>query len=69
MRWLAEKPPAPKSGDVRKRNVFAWKPARVGAMTVWLERFEVTERFFAPAGGNPGWWSETSRSAIDWWGY
>lgn len=63
MRWLTKSEVQPQGGEVRYKKVFAWKKTKVGLYTVWLEYFEVKERFFEPISGNPGWWSEESRTA------
>lgn len=60
MQWNREPEPVLKGGERRARRVFAWKRTPVGDKIVWLERYEVHERYFAPAGGGPGWWSESS---------
>jgi hypothetical protein len=57
MRWAATDPPKPRSGEVRIRRKFAWKPRRVEDCIVWLESYEIYETFFEPASGSPGWWS------------
>lgn len=61
MRWSIKREPIPKGGDKRTRTVFAWKPTEAGQHTVWFESYYVEERYFQPAGGNQGWWSETVR--------
>lgn len=66
MKWIAERPELPKSGEVRLRAVFAWKPTRVGDFVVWLETYRLKETFFQPAGGHPGWWRETGREPLYW---
>ncbi len=66
MKWKIKTNTPPKGGDTRKRRVFAWRKTRVGEYWVWLETYQVTERFFAPAGGGPGWWSEVSRETLVW---
>ena len=54
----------PKHGEHRTRRVFAWRKTRVGDYWVWLETYEVHERFFQPVCGGPGWWSETSTNVL-----
>ncbi len=66
MKFKIKKTLPPKGGDKRTRRVFAWKKTRVGEYWVWLEHYEVHEVFFAPAGGNPGWWSEKERNILVW---
>lgn len=66
MHWLTKEDRYPNDGETRDRLVFAWKPTKVGRHTVWLEWYEVRERFFQPANGNPGWWSETGRGVVGW---
>lgn len=65
MRWQTKKDDPPKGGELRCRYIIAWKPTEVGDKTVWLERYEIKERFFQPTGGGPGWWSEISRNTLD----
>ena len=65
MQWNREPEPVLKDGETRTRRVFAWKRTPVGKKIVWLERYEVHERYFAPAGGCPGWWSESSRNTLE----
>jgi hypothetical protein len=45
--------------------VFAWKKTRVGDYCVWLETYQLTEKYFVSAGGNQAWWSEVSRETLD----
>jgi hypothetical protein len=45
--------------------VFAWKKTRVGDYYVWLETYQLTEKYFVSAGGNQAWWSEVSRETLD----
>ena len=65
MRWTTDRSPLPTGGETRTFRRFAWKPTKVRLETVWLEFYEVHERFFAPAGGGPGWWYETSRNHLE----
>lgn len=65
MRWKYE-PERPKNGDIRVKRVFAWKKTRIGNYIIWLETYQVTEKYFEPVGGNPGWWSEISKETLDW---
>tara|TARA_R110000868_G_C10470817_1_gene728318 strand:- start:246 stop:452 length:207 start_codon:yes stop_codon:yes gene_type:complete len=65
MKWLKDDPPKPRNGDTRSRLVFAWNATQVGKYMVWMENFEVHERYFQGACGNPGWWSETSRNTLE----
>lgn len=43
MRWRTTKP-TPKPGDVRYIRRFAWLPVEIRDHTVWLERYEATQR-------------------------
>jgi hypothetical protein len=61
MHWVTKRSEPPKRGDQRCRLVFAWKPTNVGRHTVWLEHYEVYERYFVLS-GRDGWWSEESRN-------
>ncbi len=67
MKWNIPQETVLYGGEERVRRQFAWKPAKVGKQMVWLEHYEIEERFFAPASGNPGWWKEISRQALDWY--
>lgn len=62
MHWVTKVQEYPKGGDVRHTRRFAWRRTQVGRFTVWLEFYWVTESFFQPAGGGPGWWSEMEKS-------
>jgi hypothetical protein len=68
MRWEAKDEKRPKNGDVRCRLVFACKRVRVGRFMVWIEFYEVWERYFEPASGNPGWWIETDKKLAVYYG-
>jgi hypothetical protein len=61
MRWIAKTEAPPKTGDTRMVLRFAWRRTRVGRYVVWLESYEVWERYFSLASG-PGWWSEYDRA-------
>ena len=65
MQWNRTPSQTPKSGETRKRRVFAWRKTPVGGKNVWLETYAVHESYFSPAGGGPGWWSETSRNTLE----
>lgn len=65
MQWNREQAPVLKGGEKRTRRVFAWRPTPVGDKIVWLERYDVHECYFAPAGGGPGWWHESSRNTLE----
>lgn len=67
MRWLKKSERSPEGGDTRVRRAFAWKPLQINRFVVWLEFYEVHERFFQPRGGAPGWWSETSKELCCWY--
>lgn len=67
MRWRAEPKLVTSDNAVRERQVFAWRPTRVGEHTVWLEFYLLREIFFKPVNGQPGWWSEKSRHILDWY--
>jgi hypothetical protein len=67
MKFKIQKVDPSKHNNTRTRRVFAWKKTKVGDYHVWLEHYEVHERFYAPVGGNPGWWSETSRNVLEWY--
>lgn len=62
MKWRAE---TGTLGNFRCRRVFAWIPTRVGEWTVWLEFFQVEERFIQPVNGKPGTWDEISRTHLE----
>ena len=66
MKFKIKETTPPKHGDRRTRRIFAWKKTRVGKYWVWLECYEVHEKFFQPTGGNAGWWSETGRNVLVW---
>jgi hypothetical protein len=66
MRWKIKTVVIPKNGEVRTRRVFAWKKTKVGQYMVWLEFYQVTEKFFQPIGG-PGWWTEIGRDTCDYY--
>jgi len=61
MRWKLKKVKAPKDGEERIRAVFAWRPTDVENYVVFLEHYQIHERYFEPANGNPGWWAEFAR--------
>ena len=61
MRWLTTPEKPLQGGDRRTRTLFAWKPIKVGDYTVFLERYQVREQFYAPASGAPGWWRELDK--------
>ena len=65
MKWKVQEPKPPKNGDTRTRRVFAWKKTRVGDYCVWLETYQITEKYFVSAGGKHAWWSEVSRETLD----
>jgi hypothetical protein len=65
MKWKVQEPKPPKNGDTRTRRVFAWKKTKVGDYCVWLETYQITEKYFVSAGGNQAWWSEISRETLD----
>ena len=67
MRWKKKQITPPKGGDRRNRRVFAWNKTPVKDYIVWLEFYQITELFFAPAGGSPGWWSEVDRDVLDYY--
>lgn len=67
MQWSVKRETAPKDGQTRIRHVFAWTPAKVGDVMVWLESYAIYERFFRPPSGAPGWWSEDSRETLDYY--
>jgi len=67
VRWERKIDKQPEGGDRRTRRVFAWKKTPVKKYIVWLEFYLVTEVFFQPAGGNPGWWSEVDRDVLDYY--
>jgi hypothetical protein len=67
MRWKIKTVVIPKNGEVRTRRVFAWKKTKVGQYMVWLEFYQVTEKFYQPVGGTPGWWSEIGRDTCDYY--
>jgi len=64
MKWKVQEPKLPKNGDTRTRRVFAWKKTKVGDYFVWLETYQITEKYFISAGGNQAWWSEISRETL-----
>lgn len=64
MKWQIKQKEQPKDGDVRARRVFAWRKTKVGSYWVWLERYEITERFYRSVDGQ-GWWREISRDTLE----
>ena len=66
MKWLIKKQEY-KNGDLRDRQVFAWRMTRVGDYHVWLETYQIREKYFQPVGGNPGWWSEVEKTPLFWY--
>lgn len=57
--FIADSPKnMPKQGEERTTYKFAWKAVKVEGGTVWLERYAIVQRWFSPAGGGPGWWTE-----------
>jgi hypothetical protein len=64
LKWKTKIDSPPVGGDRRTRGVFAWRKTQVRGYIVWLEKYQVEEVYFQPAGGNPGWWSEVSRDVI-----
>jgi hypothetical protein len=67
MRWIKKVKKSPHAGETRIRKVFAWRRTEVGRHVVWLEFYEVHEKFFQPLGGGAGWWSEKSRHLACWY--
>jgi hypothetical protein len=67
MRWVTKRTDPPKGGDIRHIKKFAWKKTKVGRFTVWLEFYWITERFFQPASGSQGWWTETGRDLCNYY--
>ena len=65
MKWKVNTPPLPKNGDIRTKRVFAWRKTRVGQYYVWLETYQITEKYFVASGGNMSWWTEISREILD----
>jgi hypothetical protein len=65
MKWKVNKQPLPKDGDIRTKRVFAWKKTRVGEYYVWLETYEVTEKYFVSCGGNMSRWTEIKREVLN----
>ena len=65
MKWKIEKTKRPNHGDIKKTRVFAWKKTKVGDHWVWLETYQITEKYFVSVGGNQAWWSEISRETLD----
>lgn len=63
MRWLTNTEKFPLGGARRTRTLFAWKPIKVQGYTVFLERYQVREQFFAPMNG-AGWWKELDKRLI-----
>lgn len=66
MKWFVGKQEY-KHGDLRDRKVFAWRKTRVHEYVVWLETYQVRERYYQPISGNPGWWAEISRNTLFWY--
>ena len=65
MRWKID--PAPKVGDIRKRRVFAWDITKVGDHCVWLEIYQVTEKYEVREnyyGKEFGRWNEIDRAIL-----
>jgi hypothetical protein len=65
MKWKVEELERPKNGDTRTRRLFAWRKTKVNNYWVWLETYQITEKYFVSAGGNQAWWSEVSRETLD----
>ena len=65
MKWKVQESKTPKNGETRTRRVFAWKKTRVGDYYVWLETYQITEKYFVSVGGNQAWWYEISRETLD----
>lgn len=65
MRWPTEKYPLPPRRGERRVRRFAWRPTRLGEHTVWLERYEVQERYLPGCNGARGRWCEVSRTVLD----
>ena len=64
MKWKVSE--SPKNGEIRTRRVFAWRKTKVKDYWVWLETYQITEKYFVSAGGVHAWWSETNRDVLDW---
>ncbi len=56
MKWRHTKPTSPGHDELRVTCKFAWLPVTINEYTVWLEYYFVTERFYQPMSGSPGWW-------------
>ena len=56
MKWLI-KNEQPKHGDYRTTYKFAWVPTVVKEYKVWLEFYTITECYYEPRSGGPGWWT------------
>lgn len=65
MKWRIPDNTPPKEGDVRLTRRFAWKPTQIGRVYVWLERYEVEERYFANQNGFH-YWAEVDRRPLVW---
>ena len=63
MKWKIKKVEFPKAGDIRTRKVFAWKKTKVGNYWVWLESYQITERYFCNINGQ-SWWTEIDREPL-----
>ncbi len=64
MKWKTVKP-VPKYGDIRTRRVFAWLPTEVEDHTVWLEQYQVTEKYYEGDGySGANYWRELSRELL-----
>ena len=65
MKWKTKKRQTPNDREERTRRRFAWHHTAVSSYTVWLEWYEVRERYFRPAHGNPAFWSEYARNILE----
>jgi len=65
MKWKIKKQENPKNGDIRTRKVFAWRKTKVKEYWVWLETYQITEKYFISVGGNQSWWSEIDRVTLE----
>ena len=65
MKWKIDS--TPKVGGIRTRRVFAWRKTKVGDHYVWLETYQVTEKYEVREnyyGTESGRWNEIDRDIL-----
>lgn len=66
MRWTIKQGPVP--GQERTRLKFAWLPVKIGRVMVWLERYQVLERYTVYHQNSfPPEWKVVSVSTAAWY--